>query len=96
MNSRLFWGSIRKNTFRIGIFCTIHFDKKISIGSESISCFFSFYFSTVYGFPSSNKIPEIPFSHFTLPNNYFFSIYDVELDLFEIITIKSTGLDGLL
>jgi len=46
-NPRSFWDFVRKNKSSDGIPYTVHFDDKISSGTESISSLFSSYFSTV-------------------------------------------------
>jgi len=71
-----------------------HFHEKIGSGSESISSLFSSYFSTVYGTLFSNQIRDISLSLFNLPSNCSFTIYDVELGLSALKTLKSVGPDG--
>jgi hypothetical protein len=76
-------------------FHTVHFDKNIGSGPESVSNLFSSYFSTVYVTPSSSQTPDISFSHFNLPSNCSFTTNDVELGLSILKTSKSAGPDGL-
>jgi hypothetical protein len=94
-NPRSFWDFVRKNISSDGIPYTVHFDKKIGSGPESVSSLFSSYFSTVYATPSSSQTPDISFSHFNLPSKCSFTTYDVELCLSMLKTSKSAGPDGL-
>jgi len=64
-NFRSFWDFVRKNKSSDGIPYTVHFDKKIGSGLESVSSLFSSYFSTIYATPSFSQIPVISFSHLT-------------------------------
>ncbi|KAF0707563.1 Uncharacterized protein FWK35_00031397, partial [Aphis craccivora] len=95
INSRSFWDFVRKNKSSDGIPYTVHFDKKISSGPGSVSSLFSSYFSTIYATPSSSQTPDISFSHFNLPSNCSFTMYNVKLGLSMLKTSKSAGPDGL-
>jgi hypothetical protein len=55
----------------------------------------SSYFSTVYVPSSSNKTPDILFSHFNLPSNCSFTNNEIEMCLSMLKTSKSAGPNGL-
>ncbi|KAL5246231.1 hypothetical protein ACI65C_013639 [Semiaphis heraclei] len=94
-NPPSFWDFVWKSKSSDGIPYTVHFDKKIGSGPESVSSLFSSSFSTVYATPSSSHTPVISFSHFNLPSNFSFTTYDVELSLSTLKTSKSAGPDSL-